>query len=571
MDPQLPKRFMLVLALLHGVLLTVIYRRVDEGLWPAQAPMWSVSMLTLLLVFAPMVLLSVRRDTITRTLAYMLPFALLLSALGAYVGRQLMPLEMINNNYVIVVLCITGAIAAFKALMYLQLRIDLQPQHYSKLFNYSWHNFIVFAESVLFTGILFVILELGAALFAVVGIDLFKQLLDKDWVVIPLIHLGFAFAVIIFRNITYTADTIAKVLQTLLTFLLPLMSLLSLGFLATLMVTGFDKLWQTGAGSSLILWLQALLLFFVNAVYQDNKQQRPYGVFLHRLIYVSIAVLPVYSAIVCYGLWLRIEQYGLTVSRCWGILIWFLLAILSIGYMVAIVRRGDNWLAPLAKVNINMGWLVLATMLVANSPLLNFQAISASNQIKRLESAQISEQQFDQQYFARDLGRAGYLHIERLKQTRADSSPAFVAQLERLYPRPKYGRRAANQQIERTEFDAALTVWPSGAELPSGLVDAVYQRYQSTAINDLYQYLLAVDLDHDGQDEYLLISQQQQHTSAYQWRFVDQQWQRFYVNTENSSSEQLIKYLLENEQIEVIKPRYDDLRIGEFRFRLPAK
>ncbi|WP_257172683.1 DUF4153 domain-containing protein [Colwellia sp. M166] len=109
-------------------------------------------------------------------------------------------------------------------------------------------------------------------------------------------------------------------------FLLPALTVVSLGFLATLPFTGLDTLWQTGTGSMLVMWLQALTLFFVNTVYQDASHERPYHHILHRLIFIGVAVLPIYSLISLYGNWLRIDQYGLTVDRCWAVLICVLLA-----------------------------------------------------------------------------------------------------------------------------------------------------------------------------------------------------------------------------------------------------
>ncbi len=150
-----------------------------------------------------------------------------------------------------------------------------------------------------------------------------------------LLHLRMASALSFFRKLTHIIDTITRLQQALIKFLLVLLSLVSLLFLGALPFTGLEPLWESG-GSSLILWMQALILFFVNAVYQDEPDNWPYSVWLHRFIYISIAILPVYSLISFYGLSLRIDQYGWSLSRFWAYLIWFLLAIvcyrLCMGY-----------------------------------------------------------------------------------------------------------------------------------------------------------------------------------------------------------------------------------------------
>ena len=154
----------------------------------------------------------------------------------------------------------------------------------------------------------------------------------------------------------------------LIKLLLPVVLFVAVVFLGTLPFVGLDVLWSTGRGTALLLALLAIVLFFVNAVYQDGREENPYPALVHRMIYGALCTLPVVSALSFYGLWLRLDQYGWTVERAWAMVVWVLLSAFAAGYVYGIVRRRDAWTADLSRVNTLMGLVVLAIMLLANRP-----------------------------------------------------------------------------------------------------------------------------------------------------------------------------------------------------------
>ena len=227
------------------------------------------------------------------------------------------------------------------------------------------------------------------------------------------------------------------------------------------MFTGLDKLWQTGNGSSLVLWLQVLTLFFVNTVYQYAADQRPYKIVIHRLVFFGIALLPIYSVIAAYGIWLRVEQYGITVGRCWAILVCLLLACFSFGYLVGIVKKRDAWQQVQSKVNIVMGVVILIFMLLVNSPVLNFQRVSTESQIARLNEGDVSIEEFDYYYFSSNLGRQGYLAMQKLQAQIQSTHPEQAMIIERMYVNPDNPEfEALAEQTSITEFVTHSTFWP---------------------------------------------------------------------------------------------------------------
>ncbi|WP_371186026.1 DUF4153 domain-containing protein [Thalassotalea maritima] len=563
---QFPKGVVLILATVQGVLLTLLYRAVELKVWPSTEPAWLVALVTLVISLPLLVFFCIDKDNVKQTLRYVLPFSVLLSLIGAYIGWQQEPVALVHNGNVIAVFVLTSLIASFKALMYLQQYMSQQQISYGQLFTLSWRNFIIFTESVLFVAVFWGILLLGAGLFAIVGIDIFKSLLTKDWFVIPTLTLAFAFANIIFRSIVTSADTIAAIVETLLKFLLPALAFISLAFLFTLPFTGLAPLWNTGSGSLLIMWLQALTLFFVNAVYQGNDEHQPYPIFLHRLVFVSVAVLPIYSIVAAYGLWLRVSQYGLTVDRCWAWLIWALLAMFSFAYLIGIVKKRDAWLGMSSKVNVVMGLVVLLVMLLVNTPLMNFQSWSVASQLNRLEQGKVSYQDFDYQYVGRSLGRQGYVAMQALKTTLVDKAPDKVVIIERMYVNQRQ-QEAFSQQ----EFLQHVTFWPNKTAFPEALISTVYDKtitHSWSTYRGHNYYFIAQDLNGDDAPEYVVIDEVNDVTSANLWRLDNDAWQPFYMNTSNPEQIRYLKGVVTNGDIAVVKPKWHDLQVGSVLFKV---
>jgi len=576
MDNQLPKPLIIAISLFQGIVLTLLYQSVEHNFWPATEPVWLTSLTTLAISLPLLTLLCITKSNIPNTVKYLVPFCLLLSVLGGYVGYQQEPVEFVNNEGVIATFCFTALLASFKGLMYVQQYVSKQLVTYSALFRLSWRNFIIFGECWLFVGIFFGILHLGAGLFAVLEIDIFKELLRKDWFVIPVLNVAFGFAIIIFRNIIHTVDNISTILQTLIKFLLPALTIVSLAFLATLPFTGLATLWKTGSGSLLVMWLQALTLFFVNAVYKDDSHQRPYGHLLHRLIFIGVALLPIYSVIAAYGLWLRIEQYGLTIDRCWALLVWFLLTCFSVGYLFGILKKKDAWLETLCKVNVSMGLVFLAAMLLVNSPLLNFQSISANSQLARLHDGKVTYENFDYNYFGYSLGRQGYLELQELKEEIRQTHPEKVTIIERMYVNYQRNREYERNMQENgniEEFEAFVTYWPSNAHFPSEMIEAVYDQVSTReweSFKSNSYYFVAQDLNDDQQVEHIVITENNHSTSANYWRLINGKWQPQYMQSYNPENNHYLKEQLLENNVEAVAPAWKQLKVGNLIFKMPA-
>jgi ABC-type amino acid transport system permease subunit len=177
---------------------------------------------------------------------------------------------------------------------------------------------------------------------------------------------------------------------------------------------------------------------------------------------VGVAILPAYSAISAYGIFLRIAQYGFTRDRLWATSIWFILSCFVIGYFIGIGKLRDNWLIVQSKVNVIMGLVLLAFVLLVNSPVLNFKLISSNSQMARYYNGEVALEDLDIYYFSNNLGAPSYLAMQQLKTDITQSHPEIVASINKQY---RYGEKRTQRRNQRSqptaEQEVDITYWPS--------------------------------------------------------------------------------------------------------------
>ena len=456
-DPlPLPRNLMVVVALAQGLLLLLLWRALTHETWPSQTPALNLPLWTLAVTGPTLFLLTVEADNLKRAALFVTAFAAILAVLAVYVGWQASPVNAFPTGALIGVFVLTMLVACFKGAMYLQQFAVRERIHYPALFSRSWRNFGVFGLSWTLTGGVALVLGLWGALFAVIGIDFFQELFREDWFLFPVLTVAFGLGVFIFRRLTRVIDGVTSLLEGLMRLLLPLTAAVVAIFLAALPFTGLAPLWETGNGTALLMALNAITLFTVNAVYQTDRHA-PYPLFVHRPLYVCVALLPVVSALSVYGLSLRVAQYGWTVERCWALTLAVLFAAFSLGYTWSIVRHRDRWPAALGRVNVAMGWVVLGTMLLVNTPLLDFRKISLASQFGRVEAGEIALRDFDFRYAREQLARPGWLRLEALAEEH-EADPELTALIRPVPPGPP-GERIWD----------LVTLRPEPFEVPEGL------------------------------------------------------------------------------------------------------
>ena len=316
------------------------------------------------------------------------------------------------------------AIATFISLPWWQHR--LQHGHwrasYDALFERAWQNGLTLALAAAFTLLTWLLLWLWGALFELLKISLFRDLFREAAFIALATGTLAGFGVLIGRTQSRAIQITRQVLFAMCRGLLPLLAFITVIFALSLPFTGLAALWGTRSAASLLLTLVLLLVTFVNAVYQHDSDAPPYPAWLRRLVEGSLLALPVLAGLALYATALRVGQYGWTVERFWAVLIAVLALGYALGYAWAALRRGGRWLQGLEPVNRVMCWAVLATALLASSPVLDPVRITLASQRARLLAHPGAVTVADAMLLRFDLGRRG---VQALREVRRD--PAFAA------------------------------------------------------------------------------------------------------------------------------------------------
>ena len=533
----------LITGVLQGL---AAYVLVENGEWLSERLHIAMPLWLLVLVWPSVFLLSFTRENLMRAFAFVSGFSLLLALLALYTGWQATPGEDYDSELLAVSFSISMCVAVFVALIQLQPRISKTSATYEVFFTLSWRNFLTVGFSwALMLGVRLV-LFLWESLFAAVGIDFFTDLFARGWFIGPVLGAAFAFGLYSFRSATSVIDSVASLLMRLTWLLLPILMLLVASFLGTLPFVGLKPLWDTSHGTSILMAANLLGLFFVNAVYQTGDRL-PYAPWPHKALMLGIALLPVVSAIACYGLLLRVGQYGWTVARLWAMLVVLLMACFSIGYAYAIFRNRIDWHQKLPDTNRHMSWAVLGALLLTASPLLDFRAMSAWSQFSRVESG--AAEALDLKYVRERLGRPGHARLKALEAR----DPTFLQRMESAQHLVRGWTRQEQSGILKR---------PRSFDIPKPLSMAIKAHNESPP-----QVLVQVHLDDDEVHEYVAIwiPEKSHFAEAACWTLSSDEWLRCgRANLADVDREAFLAAMHTSEVAAAIPERpYKDVRLGE--------
>lgn len=302
----------------------------------------------------------------------------------------------------------------------------------NRLIHLSWQNALTLAFVGLFALVFWLLLLLWAGLFKAINIDFFHELFDEPAVAYPVSGIVLGLGLALIRQRMHWVSSLEFMCSVLIKALLPLASGIILLFFAALPFTGVQPIWGTGSAAVLMTTLTLTLLFQFNAVF-GPAEQPPYHWTIRTGVLVSITLLPVSTGLAAWALWLRVDQYGLTLDRLWAAAIQLLTAAYTLTYMVAIIWK--RFAAPefIRQANAVLAMMVVAVLIAVNTPLADFRAWAAKHQTERFLSGQIDAETFDFHYLRFSLGQYGVQSLRALLQTdvvKADE--ALVSRIERL-------------------------------------------------------------------------------------------------------------------------------------------
>jgi fumarate reductase subunit D len=292
---------------------------------------------------------------------------------------------------------------------------------------------------------------------------------------------------------------------------LPLMAAISAAFVVALAFTGLAPLWGTGYSGGILLAAAAVLVFLVNAVYQDGRAENRSATVLRYASLVAAVVVVVLIALAAYGLLLRIQQYGLTPGRIGAAACIVVGACYGVGYLIAAARSGVL-LRGLEPTNVITALVIVAVLLLLRSPFADPDRIAVADQLRRLQTGLVRPATFD---FAFLRFRAGPPGVEALRQLAANAQGPEAAAV---------GERAAKTLAAVSPYDAGAAppvgpeeraenitvVYPAGAALPKSFFRqdwSVIQRERSLPrclVEQVKCNAVLIDLDGAGHPEILL-------------------------------------------------------------------
>lgn len=345
---------------------------------------------------------------------------------------------------------------------------------YRLYFDTGWKHAVQIALSFAFLGAFWLVLELGAALFFLIGLKAFQATIFQPWFFLPVSGVVFAAGV----HLTDVRATITRGLRAiglmLLSWLMPLMGLLTAAFLAALPFTGLSALWKLGHATALLLSASAALIILLNATYQDGGDETRAPKVLRWLGRLTAIVLLPMAALASVGLWQRIVQHGLTSDRIVACGCLVAAVCYAVGYVIAAVRPG-SWLKGLEATNVAVAFVDLAIILALFTPVADPGRISVADQTARLVTGRIAPDAFDYRFLRFGAGRWGRDALKRLAQGGNNGlRAAEIAKRARealqsqnpWAPSPATPRPSLPPQSPPAPLSERIVMHPAGARLP---------------------------------------------------------------------------------------------------------
>ena len=394
---------------------------------------------------------------------------------------------------------------AMLALPWIQysLHVSREQARYPHFYRQLWLNALTLLIVFVANGLFWLVLLLWSEMFKLVGIPFFSTLFfDTDWFGYVAFGLITALAVVLARTQSRLVTAVQKLLTFIATGLLPLVALLALMFILTLPFTGLEAISQRVSAAGLMSTLTLLLLLLIAIVREPQKEALPYPGALRYLIKCSLIVAPIYMLIAGWSLWVRIQQYGWTPERVYGVLVVVVLLVWSFGYLASILRRGRNPLELQGPVILGVSLLALGLLVLLSSPVIDTWRISVNSHMGLYHSGKIKPDQVSL-YMLDHSGKPGRAALEALQKDVAFNQDS---KRRRDLNSLLQGRRDPVKELTATQLVSKVVMAP-GSQKPDDAfwVFVKTQGYRITSCAEQNAcVLVSQDLNADGHPEQVL-------------------------------------------------------------------
>jgi hypothetical protein len=286
---------------------------------------------------------------------------------------------------------------------------------YAEVHGHAWTSVVLWGACWVFVGITFALAWLLAALFALIGLTFLKTFLSHDWAAAGLAGAAFGAALGLLRDRDGVVRLLQRVVTAVLAVLAPVLAIGLAFFLLALPFTGLHALWDaTKATTPILLGCVIGALILANAVIGNGAEEElPNPVLRTGATILAACMLPL-AIIAAIATGLRIGQYGFSPDRLWALVFVIFASAYGVAYWAALLRGRTGWAVFARRANLKLTFAIAGVALFVATPILSFNAISAHDQVARLESGKVTIDTFDWAALAFDFGDPGRAALKRL-------------------------------------------------------------------------------------------------------------------------------------------------------------
>ena len=340
--------------------------------------------------------------------------------------------------------------------------------------GHAWTDLVLWGAGWAFVGASMLLVVLLAELFHLIGIDALRDLIRTGWFPSAIVGGALGAAVGLLRDRDSVLALLHKVVRAILSVLAPVLALGLACFVLALPFTGLAPLWQqTSATTPLLLVCILGAVGLANSVAGNSAEEEARAPVLLWSAGALIAVLLPLAIVAAVSTGKRIGQHGFTPDRLWAAVFVGFAGAVAVGYLIALVRGRGRWPEALRRANVRLaaGLCLLALFLAL--PIVSFGAISARDQVARLESGRISPDRFDWAAMRFDFGSAGRGALQRLAAAGPEALRERARQALAAESRWAIAEPAAPVRRPRLAVDG-------GAPLPPRLEEAIAAAHRCT-------------------------------------------------------------------------------------------
>lgn len=489
----------------QGALLWWLYDRVDQDLLPKDQMGWLVALVAAAVLVPGAHYLIADLPQPRRQLQVLAGLALLALGLGWHHGAW-----GADEPYdAPIAFAVPLAVLVFHALPFVQAVLTrgfVRPR-YEDLFQFAWRNALLIALGCVFTGVFWLLLALWGVLFQMLGVEFFRKLFTSSPFAIPATTVAVGVGVQLAGSVERLQSALRQQLLALLKWLTPLATLILVLFTVTLVAKSPELFAEQRRAISAVwlLWLVAVTVALLNSAYQDGREDTPYPRWLGNVIRVAAVLLLPVALLAVYALAIRLDRYGITVPRAWGLLVALIALIYAGGYAWASVRKGP-WMGGIGAVNVAVALITIAMLTIMLTPALSPERLSAASQYRRA----LAESTDDAYVYLRfQSGRYGRERLKRLAAIEgAPNAEDIRARAGRqLQRKERWEGSGASERLVADAFEN----FPEGSRLDPELLSALEASKEGTLLGECDPAdrcpVLFVDLNRDGSDEAILFTE----------------------------------------------------------------